>query len=144
MIIIDTNVISELMRPEPNARVQEWLTEHVSDIRISVVTAQELAFGTHRMPIGARRARVENAIDQFTREFDTRFLPLTADAARMSGVVLAERMSQGRPTSTSDAQIAGTALVYGAALATRNGADFDGLGIELIDPWEDAYDEVHG
>jgi predicted nucleic acid-binding protein len=56
----------------------------------------------------------------------------------MSGVVLAERVSQGRPTPTLDAQIAGTALVFGVALATRNGADFDGLGIELIDPWRDA------
>lgn len=135
MIIIDTNVISELMRPEPSAKVLAWLNTHLSEIRISVVTAQELAYSAHRLPKGARRDIVEKAIDQISREFETRFLPLSTDAARMSGVVLAERMSMGRPTSGSDAQIAGTALVFGAALATRNGSDFEGLGIELIDPW---------
>jgi predicted nucleic acid-binding protein len=135
VIIVDTNVISELMRPSPDSRVLSWLNENAALLAASVVTTQELTFGAHRLAPGAKRDRVERSIDHFASAFDGRILPLSVDAARLSGIVLATRISMGRPTSTSDAQIAGTALAYAAAIATRNTADFEGLGIELINPW---------
>lgn len=135
MIIVDTNVISELMRPSPDSRVLNWLNENAALLAASVVTTQELTFGAHRLAPGAKRERVERSIDQFASAFQGRLLPISIDAARLSGIVLATRLAMGRPTSTADAQIAGTALAYAAVIATRNTADFEDLGIELINPW---------
>ena len=138
MIIVDTNVVSELLRSVPDARVAEWATHNSADLAASVVTVQELTFGIQRMADGARRTGSERAVDTFVSTFENRILHFTVDAARMTGVVLATRFSAGRPTSVQDAQIAGTALVHGAAIATRNIKDFDGLGIELVNPWSDS------
>lgn len=135
MIILDTNVISETTRPTPSPSVLHWLAKHLDDCMVAVVTMQELEFGTQRMPEGTRRRSVEDAIEGFIQSFEGCFLPLSLESARMSGAVLAARLAAGRPISMADAQIAGTALVHGAAIATRNIKDFDGLGIELIDPW---------
>ncbi len=135
MIIVDTNVVSELMRSVPDARVAEWTTLNSEHLTVSVVTVQELTFGIQRMADGARRTRSALVVDGFVSTFENRILDLTVDAARMTGAVLAIRSVAGRPTSVQDAQIAGTALEHGAAIATRNIKDFNGLGIELINPW---------
>lgn len=135
MIIVDTNVVSELMRSVPDARVAEWTTLNSEHLAVTVVTVQELTFGIQRMADGARRTRGALVVDGFVSTFENRILDLTVDAARMTGVVLATRSVAGHPTSVQDAQIAGTAMVHGAAIATRNIKDFDGLGIELINPW---------
>ena len=135
MIILDTNVISETTRPTPHPAVLRWLGQHLNECMVSVVTMQELEFGAQRMPEGNRRRDVESAIADLIQGFDGCFVPLSLESARMTGAVLAARLAAGRPTSMSDAQIAGTALVHGAAIATRNITDFDGLGIELMDPW---------
>jgi toxin FitB len=137
VIILDTNVISETTRPTPSPAVLHWLAQHLNECMVSIVTVQELEFGAQRMPEGARRRDVESAITELIRRFEGSFVPLSLESARMTGAVLAARLAVGRATSVVDAQIAGTALVYGAAVATRNSADFEGLGIELINPWQE-------
>lgn len=135
MIILDTNVISETTRPTPSPSVLHWLAQNLGDCMVAVVSMQELEFGAQRMPAGTRRRSVDDAIEGLIRSFEGCFVPLSLESARMTGTVLAARLAAGRPISMADAQIAGTALVHGAAIATRNIKDFDGLGIELINPW---------
>lgn len=136
MIILDTNVISETTRPTPSPSVLNWLAQNLGDCMVAVVSMQELEFGAQRMPAGTRRRSVDDAIEGLIRSFEGCFVPLSLESARMTGAVLAARLAAGRPISMADAQIAGTALVHGAAIVTRNVKDFDGLGIELINPWQ--------
>lgn len=136
-MIVDTNVLSEVMRPAPSAEVTSWLRRRESTVLVSVVTVQELAFGVARMPRGARRAELQRSIDDAIHAFSGRVLPITIDVARTAGLLLADRQMIGRPLSLPDAQIAATALVLGLPLATRNDHDFDGLGLDVVNPWGD-------
>ena len=136
-MIVDTNVLSEVLRPSPSAEVTSWLRRRESTVHMSVVTVQELAFGVARMPRGARRAELQRSIDDAIRAFHGRVVPITIDVARTAGLLLADRLMIGRPLSLADAQIAATALVLGHPLATRNVRDFDGLGIDVVSPWDD-------
>ncbi len=136
-MIVDTNVLSEVLRPAPSAEVTSWLRRRESTIHLSVVTVQELTFGVARMPRGARRAELQRSVDDAIRAFHGRVLPITIEVARTAGLLLAERLVNGRPLSLPDAQIAATALVHGYSLATRNVRDFDGLGLDVVNPWGD-------
>ncbi len=136
-MIVDTNVLSEVLRPAPSAEVTSWLRRRESTIHLSVVTVQELTFGVARMPRGARRAELQRSVDDAIRAFHGRVLPITIEVARTAGLLLAERLVNGRPLSLPDAQIAATALVHGYSLATRNVRDFEGLGLDVVNPWGD-------
>lgn len=136
-MIVDTNVLSEVLRPAPSAEVTSWLRRRESTIHLSVVTVQELTFGVARMPRGARQAELQRSIDDAIHAFHGRVLPITIDVARTAGLLLAERLVKGRPLSLPDAQIAATALVHGHSVATRNVRDFEGLGLDVLNPWGD-------
>lgn len=138
MIVLDTNVVSELMRAEADQRVIDWLDGQIAEgVFITSVTAAELLHGVERLPHGQRKARLAKAVGELLDiEFGGRILPFDALAAVEYARVLADRSAQGRPVSMADAMIAATAIAYGIdALATRNAPDFDGTGIDVVDPW---------
>ncbi len=137
MILVDTNIISELMRPHPDLRVRAWFAAHATDrLFICVITLGEIAFGLRLLPQGRRRRDLEARFTGFVREaFAGRVLDYTADAAFHFAVLSARRRVAGRPISVSDAQIAGIAQSAGATLATRNTQDFTDCGLALVNPF---------
>jgi predicted nucleic acid-binding protein len=137
MIVLDTNVLSELMRRRPAGRVVRWVDEQdASALAITAVTVAELLYGVARLADGARKTELAAAVDALVREdFAGRVLSFDVAAAAHYAELVAERERQGRPVSASDGQIAAICRCYGAALATRNVRDFDGVGLGLVDPW---------
>lgn len=137
MIILDTNVISELMRPVPEAAVMAWFRDReASTLWLCAVVEAELRRGASILPEGERRARLIEALDaMIEQDFAGRVLPFDGRAAIAFAAVFAERRAAGRPISFPDCQIAAIARANGATLATRNGADFAGCGVALVDPW---------
>lgn len=139
MIVLDTNVVSEVIGARPDARVVEWLdAQTAGGVYLTAVTVGELAYGVARLPQGRRRDRIADAVDDLVgRYFRGRVLGYDVAAARHYGALCAAREAIGRPISVADAQIAAICLAHRAALATRNTKDFWDLGIELVDPWTD-------
>lgn len=137
MILLDTNVVSELMRPAPDATVLAWFDGRpAATLHFSAVGEAELRTGVAILPAGKRRDRLLAAIDAMIAEdFAGRVLPFDSAAAKAFAPIAAARRAQGRPISQADGQIAAIARAAGAAVATRNTADFDGCGVELVDPW---------
>ena len=137
MIILDTNVISEIFRPSPEPRVADWLAALEGDVAITSVTLAELLAGVRRLPGGRRKdeltRRIDGAIEPYrgTRSV----LPFDDAAADRYADVLVARERAGAPISTADAQIAAICLVNGATCATRNLRDFAHTGVDLVDPW---------
>jgi len=141
MIVLDTNVISELMRSAPSTRVWDWAATVVSDTLATTTVAEaELRFGIATMPDGRRREALTGLVDDLlVRRLSGRVLPLDRAAVRHYASFMAARRRSGRPTKPLDALIAATALAHGASsIATRNTADFEGCGLGLIDPWATA------
>lgn len=140
MILLDTNVLSELMRPAPDPAVERWLAAQPdASLFISAITEAELRYGAALLPSGKRRSALTAEIDGMLEEdFDGRILPFDRLAAQAFAVIAADRRQAGRPISQADAQIAAIARSRGAALATRNVPDFDGCGVEVINPWSTA------
>lgn len=138
MIILDTNVISELLVGSPEPLVVDWLAEkHPASIFTTTVTEAEILYGLRLLPEGRRRRDLEAAIVPiFAQDLAGRVLPFDRDAADVYGSIATERRKSGRPISQFDAQIAAIALSRGAALATRNVVDFEGVGLSVINPWE--------
>ena len=138
MILIDTNVISELMRPEPSPAVLAWFGQQpAADLHLSAVVEAELRRGAAALPAGRRRERLIVEIDaMISEDFAGRVLPFDSAAAVAFAAIFVNRQSAGRPISFPDCQIAATARAYGAVMATRNVADFEGCGIEVADPWQ--------
>ena len=139
MILLDTNVISELMRAQPARSVLEWFAEQdASDLFISAITEAELRTGIAIMPTGQRRDRLQLALDAMIDEdFQERVLSFDSPAARAYADIAAQRRLAGRPITEADCQIAAIARTLDAPIATRNTKDFDGCGITLINPWND-------
>jgi predicted nucleic acid-binding protein len=137
MIVLDTNVLSELMRRRPAARVVRWVDEQdASALAITAVTVAELLYGVARLADGARKTELAAAVGALVREdFAGRVLPFDAAAAEHYAELVAERERQGRPISTADGQIAAICRCHGTRLATRNVRDFDATGITVLDPW---------
>ena len=137
MIVIDTNVVSELMRPTPEPAVMTWFSAQDSaELYLTAVTEAELRAGAAILPAGRRRERLTAEVDAVVREdFAGRVLPFDSAAARAYAAIAASRRSMGRPILEADCQIAAIARASDAAVATRNGADFERCGIALIDPW---------
>lgn len=130
MILIDTNVISELMRPEPSPAVLAWFGKQTAaDLHLSAVVEAELRRGAAALPAGKRRDRLIVEIDSMISEdFAGRVLAFDSAAAVAFAAVFVDRQAAGRPISFPDCQIAATARAHGAAIATRNVADFEGCG----------------
>lgn len=137
MILLDTNILSELMRPAPEASVEQWLADQpAASVFISAITEAELRYGLALMPPGKRRSALAVEIgDMLGEDFSGRILPFDSPAAVAFAEIAAERRQAGRPISQADAQIAAIARSRGAALATRNVPDFEGCGVEIVNPW---------
>ncbi len=137
MIVLDTNVLSEVMRPAPAAMVLRWLAaQPASGLFTTTITQAEILYGIELMPRGKRRAALESAVDaMFAEDFADRILPFDSDAARVFPQIAGPRRALGRPIAQWDAQIAAIARSRGAALATRNTEDFEDCGIALLNPW---------
>ena len=138
MIILDTNVISELARTDPEPKVVSWLDSlPVAEIATTAVTAAELLYGVARLPDGRRKASLAETIDALiSDDFRDRVKPFDNRAAEQYATVVVSREKKGRPISMADAQIAAICLLHSATLATRNTSDFADTGIDLINPWD--------
>ena len=138
MILLDTNIVSELMRPAPSQAVMSWLAaQPAASLFISAVTEAELRYGVMLLPEGRKRAELVSAIEAMLAEdFADRILPFDSAAAMAFADISSSRRQAGRPISQFDALIAAIARSRGAELATRNVADFEGSGVEVINPWE--------
>jgi predicted nucleic acid-binding protein len=137
MIVLDTNVVSEQARERQDPAVLNWLNSiSGSEVVTTAVTAAEMLAGVARLPEGRRRRHLELAVrDILTIDFVDRILPFDAAAAEQYAEVMTRRSVAGRPVAVPDAQIAAICRQHGATLATRNVKDFDGVGLDLVDPW---------
>jgi len=138
VIILDTNVISEIFRPAPEPRVVDWLESLTGDVAITSITLSELLAGVRRLPASRRRDELTERIDAALEPYrgSRAVLPFDDVAADHYADVLVAREDEGAPIGTADAQIAAICLAHGAACATRNVKDFVHTGVELIDPWK--------
>jgi predicted nucleic acid-binding protein len=138
VIVLDTDVLSELMRAAPSAAVLRWMAAQPSaSLYTTSITQAEILHGILLMPAGRKRAAVEAAAETMFREdFGGRILPFGSDAAREYARIAAARRRLGRPISTMDAQIAAIARSSASSIATRNTADYADCGVPLIDPWQ--------
>lgn len=139
MIVLDTNVISEALRPAPDRRVVAWLESLGDDVAVTAITVGELLAGLRRLPEDRRRARLTETVESALRPFrgTSAILPFGDDAASWYAQVLAQRDAAGLPIATADAQIAAICLARGATCATRNVRDFAATGVALVNPWDD-------
>ena len=140
MIILDTNVISELIRPDPNPQVIDWVKNRPgTEMFLSVVSEAELLYGVEMLPAGRRRDRLALEIENMLRDdLGGRVLPFDRAAAREYGLIAAGRRSMGRPIGMADCQIAATARCRNFELATGNVNDFQECGVRVINPWENS------
>jgi len=138
VIVLDTNVVSELLRPAPAPQVESWLAaQDGATVYFTAVGEAELRHGLAIMPAGRRRKALAEAIDAMLEEdFRDRILPFDRAAASAYAVIAAARRVAGQPISQFDAHIAAIAHANAFAVATRNTGDFAGCGIALIDPWQ--------
>ncbi len=137
MVVIDTNIVSELMRAEPSAEVLDWMdTRMRQGLFVTAVTEAEVRAGIAFLPEGRRRRGLEAACERaFGGLFGGRVLPFDSAAAHAYAEIVASRRSIGRPASQADCQIAAIAASRSMAVATRNVRDFENMGIEVVDPW---------
>ena len=138
MIVLDTNILSELMKPAPQKRVVTWMAaQPAQSLYTTSVTQAEILHGVMLLPSGRRRKAFETAAeDMFREEFAGRLLAFGNDAAPSYARIAVDRRRRGRPISQFDAQIAAIARSTGAAVATRNVTDFEGCGVDLVNPWK--------
>ncbi|MFP1132831.1 type II toxin-antitoxin system VapC family toxin [Asticcacaulis sp. W401b] len=137
MIILDTNVISELLRPTPDQGVVAWIEARPrGQFFTTAVSEAEIRYGIARLEDGRRRQALTIAIEGiFTEDFAGRILAFDSGAAVTYAAIVSARDRIGRPISQFDAQISAIALAHGAAIATRNAKDFECIGVEIINPW---------
>ena len=139
MIILDTNVLSELTRPAPDPAVLRWLDNlPTNELAVTVVTAAELQYGVARLPDGQRKSALDEAVRSMIYEdLGKRVEPFDLGAADCYASMVAQRDRLGSPISVADAQIAAICLARNCPLATRNTKDFAETGVALINPWTD-------
>ena len=137
MIVLDTDVVSELMRDNPWPAVLAWVNDQlVHNLFVTAVTEAEIRAGIAFLPEGKRRRGLANAAERaFSELFSGRVLPFDGEAARSYAGIAAERRHAGRPIGEVDCQIAAISRARGAVLVTRNVRDFEGTGLNVIDPW---------
>jgi predicted nucleic acid-binding protein len=138
MIVLDTNVLSELMRAEPADAVMRWVAaQTATSLYTTSITQAEILHGIMLLPAGKRRSAFGAAAEaMFAEDFSGRILPFDSDAARSYARIAAARQRSGNPISHFDGQIAAIAQSAGAAVATRNVKDFDRCGVAVVDPWK--------
>jgi hypothetical protein len=138
MILLDTNVISEVFRAQPDAKVSSWLAAvPIEDLFISSVTKAELLYGLALLPDGKRKRDLANVIQDFLEErIENSIVSFDGQAAVAYARIAADRRRAGHVIRELDAQIAAIALACGFAVATRNVSDFEGCGVEIVNPWE--------
>jgi predicted nucleic acid-binding protein len=138
VIVLDTNVVSELVRPSPNRSVVEWVDEHdSSELVLTALTAAELRAGVALLPVGRRGDELGMRIESLLVEtFAGYVLAFDVGSSAYYAEVLAVRTRGGRPITTFDAQIAAVCRQYDSVLATRNTTDFTDTGIQLVNPWD--------
>jgi predicted nucleic acid-binding protein len=137
MIVLDSNVLSETLRPKPSSNVLDWLgSQPVAAVFTTAVTVAEILYGVALLPDGQRKRSLQSVVTQILDVgLAGRVLPFDGAAAREYADIASTRRRVGRPISVADAQIAAIARSRGAALATRNTADFSHCGLDVIDPW---------
>jgi predicted nucleic acid-binding protein len=136
MIILDSNVLSELMRPRPDARVIAWLDRQPQNsIWTTSVTILEIRLGLQIMPAGKRRDVYTQGFEGLMDGIDHRVAPFDTEAAEQASALMALRKIQGRPREMRDSMIAGIVLARHATLATRNVAHFSDVAATVVDPW---------
>ena len=133
--LIDTNVVSELTKALPDPGVVAFLSEQ-DDLWLSSVVLHELEFGLRSLLQGRRRDDLQQVLSDFIAEFDDRILPLERIEAEWAARLRAEAHLSGRVLHLGDALIAGTAKAHGLTVATRNVKDFDGLDVNVANPWQ--------
>jgi predicted nucleic acid-binding protein len=138
MIILDTNVLSKLIKSQPDKSVVGWIGKHkATNLFITTLTQAEILYGLEILPAGKRRTALKKAAkSMFELDFYGRILPFDADAAQLFATIAAKRKTIGRPISQIDAQIAAIARLHRATLATRNVDDFEECDIDIINPWK--------
>lgn len=137
MIVLDTNTLSEALKPSPTEKVLAWLAaQDPLAVFTTTITQAEVLYGVERLPAGKRRARLYAIAEGlFAEEFEGRIWSFDEEAARLFAKIVTHREDVGRPISQSDAMIAAIALSRNAAVATRNTRDFDGCGVRVVNPW---------
>ena len=137
MILLDTNVVSEAMKPEPHASVRDWLDAQAAEtIFLSSITVAELMFGIGALPRGRRKDRLAAAFDGVQELFDPRILPFDTEAARRYADLAVKARAVGKGFPTPDGYIAAIAAAHGFAVASRDTSAFTAVGLTVIDPWE--------
>lgn len=141
MIVLDTNVVSEAMKPEPDAAVQAWLNEQVAEtLYLSSVTLAELLFGIGALPAGRRKALLARALDGLMQLFRDRVLPFDTDAARRYAELAVMARAGGRGFPIPDGYIAAIAMSRGFIVASRDTAACEAAGVPVINPWREDSD----
>jgi len=140
MIILDANVLSELMKPRPSPTVVAWVAKQPAvEVFTTSITEAEILYGIELLAKSKRREQLLAAADaMFTEDLAGRIFAFESDAARVFSKIAVQRRALGKPISHADAQIAAITQVRKAKLATRNVADFQDCGIDLVDPWTDS------
>ena len=134
LVLLDTNVLSELVRPRPDARVQAFVRDQ-GDPLISVLTIHEIAYGADRAPDPGRRVKLLAWVAAIKGQFAGRIIEIDASIAEQAGRLRVLAESQAAPADPIDALIAACAMARGASIATRNVRDFAAFGVSIIDPW---------
>jgi len=139
MLVLDTNVISEVMKSSASAAVIAWISAQAADdLFTTTLTVSETLYGIELLPKGRRRDQLLRQVQAtFSEDFAGRILSFDEPAARLFASIAASRRSHGRPIGTFAAQIAAISRVHGATLATRNTDDFEGCGVRLVNPWNE-------
>ena len=137
-LLLDTNVVSELTRAIPNPLVTAFISQR-DDLWLASLVIYELEVGMMLLPPGRRRDRIALANTRIVSAFKGRILPLDRAGAEWAARFHTDGRQRGRPISVSDALIAGTAMANDLTLVTRNVRDFEGLGVDMVNPWDEAF-----
>lgn len=136
MIVLDTNVVSEAMKPEPAPAVRDWMdAQSAETLYITSVTVAELLFGVGVLPDGRRKQKLATTLDGMLHLFEGRILPFDTDAARRYSDLAVAARNAGKGFPTPDGYIAAIAVAHGFTVASRDASAFEAAGIDVIDPW---------
>jgi predicted nucleic acid-binding protein len=136
LILADTNVLSEMMRPRSNRTVEKWFEQNDSDVWLTSVVIAEIAFGIERIRPDERSPKLAAKLNGYVARFESRTLAFDSIDAVIYGSLMGQSQRRGIQISTPDGMIAAIALRNNAVLATRNVKDFGGLGVKVVNPWE--------